>query len=148
MLHWGQDVRSSSGNLLVQHGFCRWSEPERHKGSSRYRLNWRDRVVELHGFCAGLYGGGRPGFIYIRSNNHVWAYLGDEPPVPGRYPTALLASDLDPTWRKAFASARDEFLAWVEHYLGWRRRVLRSGEPSEPKNSRCRPQLARGSCAL
>jgi len=127
MLQWGQDVRSPAGNLLVKHGFSRISQPSLHKGSSRYRLNWQDRVVELHGFCAGLYGGGRPGFIYVRSNNLVRAYLGQESPLPGTYPTALLASDLDPLWRKAFVLARDEFLNWVDHYLGWRRRFLKSG---------------------
>lgn len=124
MQQWGQDVRSPVGNLLVRHGFIRWCQREQHKGSSRYRLSWRDRVVELHGFCAGLYGGGRPGFIYIRANNQVRVYLGGEPPIPGKYASHLLASDLDPRWKSAFAAARDEFLTWVEQYRVWRHQLF------------------------
>lgn len=107
---WGQDVLSPWGNLLVSYGFTKW-KPRFVPGSSRYRLGWRDRVIELHSFCAGIYGGEREGFIYIRAHDAVCGYAGQQPPCPDRYRREWL--------RPVSIPALAEFCEWILDYERW-----------------------------
>ena len=106
----GQDVLSPAGNLLVWHGFHKWKPPFV-PGSSRYRRAWRDRVVELHSFCIGLYGGGRDGFVYVRAHDAAYGYRGQCPPLPGRYRREWL----QPLSQPGFG----EFVEWLLEYEQW-----------------------------
>ncbi len=107
---WGQDVLAPVGNLLVARGFTKW-KPRFVPGSSRYRLAWRDRVIELHSFCAGIYGGGREGFVYVRAHDAAYGYRGERPPMPDRYRQERLT----PVTERAVA----DFAAWVLEYESW-----------------------------
>lgn len=119
MVAWGQDTRHRAGNLLVAHGFLRLPPPAG-GGSSRYRLPWRDRCLELHSFCAGLYGGGRPGFLYIRARRHGYLWRDPEPPEPGRYAEDGLDPGSRLPHRPAYLAAAHEFFTWLDEYRRWR----------------------------
>ena len=61
---WGQDIRSTEGNLLVSRGFERSRPMERTMGSTRYALRLPDATVWLWGF--GIVYEDRPGgAIYL-----------------------------------------------------------------------------------
>lgn len=123
MLLWGGDVAHVSGNLLVRHGFVRFREGG-HTGSSRYRFAWKDRCIELHSTCAGIYGGGRTGFVYVRSRRRTYAYLGPEPPVPGNSAGELYQLPGAVWVRAAYAEAEREFWEWVGEYEDWVGRMI------------------------
>lgn len=117
MLRWGRDVKTPRGNLLVAHGFARLSSA---RGSSRYRLRWRDRWIELHSFCVTCCGGGRPGLRFIRPRQRVYLDPRDEPAPPCEHADDALRLPFLTAERAAFAAAADEFRAWLAEYAGWR----------------------------
>lgn len=112
----GQDVRNG-GNLLVRHGFERVRTGK--QGSSRYRLHWRQSVVELHSFCAGLYREDAPGFIYIRGKFNAYRYGGAEPPDPECFCHAPLEIPEHTNAADPFFAALGLFLSWLEEYETW-----------------------------
>jgi len=116
----GQDVLAPAGNLLVRHGFTKWKPPFA-PGSSRYRLAWRDRVIELHSFCVGIYSGGREGFLYVRAHDAAYGYRGGQPPWPDRYRQEWLRPLPHPACAE-FAEWVMEYEQWVEDFCGPRYR--------------------------
>lgn len=122
MLRWGRDVMSPHGNLLLRHGFTRF-RTEDHRGSSRYRLAWRDRQIELHSACVTICGGGRPGLRYVRSAQRVLLCSAGEPPPPGDPSDADLILPFRPSEMASFHSVADEFRGWLDRYSAWRSRV-------------------------
>ncbi|MFN0066338.1 MAG: hypothetical protein ACKVYV_01760 [Limisphaerales bacterium] len=75
----GAEVKSPRGNLLVAHGFARLPYA---RGSSRCRLRWHDRWIELHSFCVTLCGDGRPGLRFLRPRQRVYLDPREEPTPP------------------------------------------------------------------
>ena len=122
MLRWGRDVTSPHGNLLLRHGFTRLRAPDQ-GGSSRYRLAWRDRQIELHSSCVTLCGGGRPGLRYVRRSQRVYLCSAPEPPPPGDRSDAALILPFRPDEMASFRSAAAEFRSWLDRYSAWRFRV-------------------------
>lgn len=118
MGRWGLDARHPSGSLLQRFGFERFRSGD-HVGSSRYRMRWRDRAIELHSSCAGIYGGGRPGFVFVRPTRAVYAYLDEVVPVPGRVADDVCGIGTRPEHRLAFETASREFLDWIGQYEAW-----------------------------
>jgi len=117
MYFWGRDVRHPDGNLLVAAGFSR-RPSEGLTGTSCYRLTLPDGdLVELHGACVGRYrgSGGEEGFLYVRGRQRAFLYTGAEPPVPGRYPGAMLRFGTAGEMYRA--SCR--FLDWWLAYEDW-----------------------------
>lgn len=121
MLRWGQDVQSPRGNLLVAHGFTRLPCA---RGSSRYRLRWRDRWIELHSFCVTFCGGGRPGLRFIRPRQRVYLDPRAEPAPPSEHADDMLRLPFLAGERAAFTAAADEFHTWLTEYAGWRAAFL------------------------
>jgi hypothetical protein len=117
MLRWGGDVQSPRGNLLVAHGFTRLPHA---RGSSRYRLRWRDRWIELHSFCVTCCGGGRPGLRFLRPRQRVYLDPREEPAPPAETADDALVLPFLEVERAAFAAAADEFRAWLAEYAAWR----------------------------
>ena len=122
MLRWGRDVTSPHGNLLERHGFLRFRTPD-HDGSSRYRLHWRDRLIELHSSCITFCGGGRPGLRYVWSRKRVYLWLDREPFAPGSGSDAALILPFHPGELDSFRLAAAELRQWLEAYAAWRARV-------------------------
>lgn len=84
MYFWGQDVLSPKGNFLVEQGFQRLPSTGL-KGTSCYRREWKEGVIELYGSCAGWYGP-QGGFSFIRPLRRcvVWSSP-EETPIPGEW---------------------------------------------------------------
>ena len=114
----GQDTADRENNLFEQYGFDRFRTPG-HGGSNRYKTQWGQRTLELHSFCVGIYGENQRGFIFIRAYEQAYFYLGEKPPVPGRYRDAYLAFPSDGENKKGFYQTSCEFLKWLEHYESW-----------------------------
>jgi hypothetical protein len=126
MIAWGGDTRHPAGNLLVAHGFSRLPPPEE-GGSSRYRVHWHDRCIELHSFCAGIYGGSRPGFLFVRARLHGYLWRADQPPEPGKYCEEYLEIGSNPDLRASYRSAAEELFSWIDEYRAWRAAFLIRG---------------------
>ena len=114
----GQDTLDRENNLLEQYGFNRFRTPG-HGGSSRYRIKWGHRIVDLHSFCVGIYGNNRDGFLFVRAHDKAYAYLGQKPPLPGRYRNAFLMLPSDKESKRRFYEASCDFFEWLEHYESW-----------------------------
>lgn len=96
MFFWGCDARYWEGNLLVRAGLRRLARAEiQGEGSSRYGMDWRGGVVELHSFCAGWYprDPGRKGAVFIRSQERLFTCSGGEPVAPGVYEDSRLGRE-------------------------------------------------------
>lgn len=113
---WGVDTCERSNNLLEAYGFRRFKS-RFVGGSSRYRMTWKGRAIELHSFCAGIYGGGKDGFVYIRKWDQGFAYTCERPPIPNRYRGDCLVSPKAESQRVCEAAA--SFLEWIENYENW-----------------------------
>lgn len=116
MYFWGRDVVHPSGNLLVRHGFER-RKSQGLDGTSCYRLQLTEGLIELHGACAGWYPGasGAPGFLYIRNRRRCYLYEGKEPPAPGFYSDDLLRSNPGAD----LVGRSQRFLDWWLNYEIW-----------------------------
>lgn len=112
MFFWGQDVIAPQGNFLKQSGFER-SASLGLKGTSRYRMPWRDGVIELYGSCAGWYRE-NDGFAFIRPYRRCYVWLGgEETPIPGAWQTEQLDLQAD---RGELYQASIPFLDWLLHH--------------------------------
>lgn len=115
MFFWGRDVMTG-GNLLIQHGFTKRASAGL-KGTSCYRLDYRDGVIELHGACAGWYakeGNPQPGFLFVRTTGRCSTHHLHEPVIPGCYkPEALLHHT-----QSTMSGARI-FASWLADYEDW-----------------------------
>lgn len=81
---------------MVRAGLQRIARDQSHgEGSSRYWMNWRQGVMELHSFCVGWYphNPGGKGIIFIRSQERLFTCTGGEPVFPGVYENARFARD-------------------------------------------------------
>ncbi len=123
----------------MRYGFGRYRIEDHRGKSSRYRFHWNPSsrsatgrhtavpaVVDLHGWCAGIYAdspGGPSGFLYVRAGNRLGWYRAPQPPDPGEY-------DDDPQARRAFrvlgrhpelpfCRVTALFLDWAEEYEIW-----------------------------
>lgn len=113
---WGIDTCDRTNNLLEEYGFRRF-KTRFVGGSSRYRKKWNGRTLELHSFCAGIYGGKKDGFIYIRKCDEGYVWLGDKPPLPNRYSSKrMLSFKNDPV---RFHAAAADFLGWMDEFENW-----------------------------
>ena len=65
----GQDTLKRESNLLEKYGFHRY-RTSGHEGSSRYKLKWRNRTLDFHSLCIGIYGNGEKGGIMSPSRNN------------------------------------------------------------------------------
>lgn len=134
MFFWGQDVLTA-GNLLIKHGFIKLPSPGL-KGTSCYRLDYRDGVIELHGACAGWYpgeGNPQPGFLFVRTAGLCASHHLHEPVIPGRYEPQALSNHTAST-----ISGAQVFAAWLADYEDWIRRHQGVGY-----RRRCRHMLGR-----
>lgn len=111
----GQDTKGR--NLLVEFGFQK-HQAQDHGGSSRYTLKFGHRIIELHSFCAGIYGDSKKGFLYVRAHNKAYVYHSLEAPAPGKYPLSLMTS-ADEARPRDFYTAIGDFLHWLERYESW-----------------------------
>lgn len=115
MFFWGRDVLTG-GNLLIKHGFIKLPSPGL-KGTSCYRLDYRDGVIELHGACAGWYPNDdnpQPGFLFVRTTGRCTAHYLHYPVIPGRYDSQALTHDTAATM-----SGARVFAAWLADYEDW-----------------------------
>ncbi len=116
----GRDVLHPSGNLLLRSGFLK-RPSEGLKGTSCYRLPWEGGFIDLHGSCAGWYPDAEgPGFIYVRPRSRCFRWMGDAPPVPGKWPVRLLRADDT----AALHAAALPFLSW---WLAYERAIITAG---------------------
>jgi len=112
MFFWGQDVRRPEGNFLVAQGFQR-SPSLGAKGTSQYRLPWKNGHIELYGSCAGWYGP-EGGFTFIRPRRRCAIWLsGEETPIPGAWQRELIAKS---TPHNELYLASLPFLDWIINY--------------------------------
>jgi hypothetical protein len=112
MFFWGRDVLTG-GNLLIKHGFIKLPSFGL-KGTSCYRLDYRDGVIELHGACAGWYPAEhnpQPGFLFVRTTGRCTAHHLHDPVIPGRYDPQALTHDTTATM-----SGARVFAAWLADY--------------------------------
>jgi len=123
MLRWATDVQASQGNLLVLHGLVKFRTPE-HKGSSRYRLRWRDRTIGLHSYCVTFCGGGRPGLRFIRGCQRDYLCSHAEPPAPCDHADESLRLPCAPQELAMLHDVGSELRRWLAEHAAWRRQVL------------------------
>jgi len=120
MIFWGCDARHPDGNFLSRYGMERIAREKRGgEGSSRYRLEWRGGLVELHSYCVGWYSSEALGVIYIRSRGCFQVCIGPVPLTPGKYEIERLM----PAGRNLLLQAVKPLLTWILSYEG---EVLRS----------------------
>jgi len=115
MFFWGRDVLTG-GNLLIQYGFIKLPSPGL-KGTSCYRLDYRDGVIELHGACAGWYpheDNPQPGFLFVRTTGRCTTHHLHEPVIPGHYQPESLSHHTASTM-----SGAQVFAAWLADYEDW-----------------------------
>jgi len=95
MFFWGCDTRHPDGNLLSLMGMERLARVGNgREGSSRYRMKWKDGLIELHSYCVGWYAGQEPfqGVVFIRNREQITSCMGPLPLTPGRYERERLTS--------------------------------------------------------
>ena len=114
----GVDTRTPGDNLLVRNGFLKF-KPLFTRGSSRYRRNWRDGLIELHGYCVGAYSKDADSFIFIRRDSRCFLYTAPRPPWPGRYRQRCLVTPESEAEFSRFHAAATRFLEWLEDYERW-----------------------------
>lgn len=122
MFFWGRDVIHRDGNLLLRHGFERLPSKDLN-GCSRYRVEFRGNLVELHGACAGHYSRKEESYLFIRNRRRSFLYQAAEPPTPGRYAEGQIFTD--PPHQLFEASCR--FLEWWLTYESWLQSVTEIG---------------------
>lgn len=84
MVFWGHDVRHPAGNALVRFGLSRDPSPGL-AGTSCYRMEWEDGLIELHGAIASWTPpAGGTGSVFCRDRGRIDLWRGASPPVPGR----------------------------------------------------------------
>jgi hypothetical protein len=84
MVFWGHDVRHPDGNALVRFGLNRNPSPGL-AGTSCYRMEWEDGLIELHGAIASWTPPpGGTGSVFCRDLGRIDLWCGASPPVPGR----------------------------------------------------------------
>lgn len=84
MVFWGHDVRHPAGNALVRFGLKRNPSPGL-AGTSCYRMEWEDGLIELHGAIASWTAPpGGTGSVFCRDRGRIDLWHGASPPVPGR----------------------------------------------------------------
>lgn len=88
MFYWGLDVVHPSGNLLIAQGFVK-TRSAGLQGTSCYGRDWQGGRLELHGSCVGWYAPQRS-FIFVRPHGRCFLWSGEEAPVPGHWPLAML----------------------------------------------------------
>ena len=111
---WGCDVVHPDGNLLCEYGLERRKE-ESVTGSSCYRTEYKNDIIELHGLCVGRYSEDKPSFLYTRKYRRCWVYEDSNPPLPGFYDKKLIQKkSVD---QLEVASRR--FLEWWLEYESW-----------------------------
>lgn len=124
----GRDVLHPSGNLLTRFGFVK-RPSEGLKGTSCYRMPWKNGFIDLHGSCAGWYGEtDSSGFIYVRPKSCCFLWMGDDSPVPGKWPEHLLRADSPADLHHAALP----FLSWWIAYENW---IEREGHRGHRENS-------------
>ncbi len=115
MGYWGCDTRHPAGNLLVRFGMHRIERiRQQSEGSSRYRMAWRDGLVELHSFCAGWYSPTSDGAIFIRNRERLYTCSGFEPLTPGCHDERTVGVTSDGT-----LAACHPLLEWLLSYERW-----------------------------
>jgi hypothetical protein len=106
MYFWGKDAEHSEGNLFLRTGFQKRPSTGL-KGTSCYRLPWRNGAIELHGSHAGWLSE-EGGMLFIRPLRRCVRWCGATPPVPGKYP------------RDCFSARTDELLQRLTRpFLDW-----------------------------
>ena len=97
MFFWGRDVMAG-GNLLTAHGFMKLPSLGL-KGTSCYRLDYHDGVIELHGACAGWYphNGCTPLPRWDRAHNAPDRCFAKNPPPPHHAMPTYLYETIPPT---------------------------------------------------
>lgn len=111
MFFWGCDVRHPEGSLLSRVGMDRLARSERsEEGSSRYRMEWRNGLVELHSYCVGWYASDAPvpGILFIRSLERITSCVGPLPLTPGKYEQKRMISE-----------GADDLLQSVKPLVSW-----------------------------
>lgn len=134
MFFWGRDVLTDD-NLLLTYGFLKLPSFGL-KGTSCYRLDYRDGVVELHGACAGWYpseNDPQPGFLFVRTTGRCISHYLHDPVIPGRYDQQVLMHNTAATM-----SAARVFAAWVADYEDW----IKESQGSEYRKE-CRHMLGK-----
>ena len=111
---WGRDVLHQDGNLLCEYGLERY-KADGVKGSSSYRIQYKDDLIELHRVCVGRYSNSHPSFLYTRKYGRCWIYDDATPPFPGRYDKTRLKKN--PFEQLELAGRR--FLEWWLEYEAW-----------------------------
>lgn len=111
---WGCDVESSRGNLLCEYGLERLDSKSKIR-SSRYRMQYKGDIIELHGLCVGRYSSKSPSFLYTREFRKCWLYEDSRPPQPGSYNKNLIKTK--PTNEVEIACRL--FLEWWLEYETW-----------------------------
>lgn len=145
MFFWGRDVMHPDGNLLEASGFTK-RQSTGLQGTSCYRMPWRDGHIDLHGACAGWYGGAGS-FVFIRPIDRGVGWRGDEPPVPGHWDPDRIEALAPPTLRERLSPFLDWWIAYEEaihHRCGpaYRERCHREFKKAPRSKPWLKPELA------
>jgi hypothetical protein len=115
---WGQDIRRSDGNLLLEHGFVAERPVAGVRGSTRYQLALGGgRVVVLWGF-GFFYGDPLVGELYL-GRFRLSPRLGGSEPPRGVWEPSRLPRFAPPRGGEAWRQAGDLLvpaLAWIGRY--------------------------------
>ncbi|MBM3785388.1 MAG: hypothetical protein FJW30_13560 [Acidobacteria bacterium] len=118
---WGQDVRRSDGNLLLEYGFERSRPAAEVPGSSRYLLGRDEARIVLWGFGAGYVAEGLGG-IYVNRYCFVPRWMGEFAPIESVWCAEELASLRRPFTRCEIRRSRrllQSLMRWIAGYEEW-----------------------------
>jgi hypothetical protein len=116
MILWGHDVRHTQGNALQRFGMSREASSGL-QGTSCYRMEWENGVIQLHGAVASWHphvtnAETSTGCVYGRAQKRIRLWKHFRPPVPGDDQGEHARSE--ECW-----SAFQPFLRWLIAYESW-----------------------------
>ncbi|TLD72170.1 hypothetical protein FEM03_02095 [Phragmitibacter flavus] len=118
LYYWGRDVMHAHGNQLVTHGFERIAKKTK-EGTSRYRIELGDGLIELHGWCLGWYREGQPGFVFVRGRHRLFLWDSPAPPQPECVARESLRAPVSAEDWSLLASMMQNFVHWMLGYESW-----------------------------